>query len=454
MAADRDTIYTLSPDSIVYLQTLIKNELSNELYEALKDHHPADIGEFLTLLNKEDRAFIVDIFGENFDPKILLHVDESTREQLIDFLGSDYLGRLLADLDSDEALHIIEDLKPRDLAEIVAAIPLKSRALIQQSLSYPEDSAGRLMKREIVVAPHHWTVGHVLDAIKLGYNIPQDFYTVMVVDIKHRPMGILRLSRLLKSPRATPVAEIMQTEFRPIPLTTDQEDVALIFRKYALVSAPVIDTNGRLVGVIMVDDVVDVIDEEAEEDLLHLAGLSSADASSTISRMAMDRFPWLLINLCVAVLASSVLWQFEKVLNQVVALAILMPIIPSLGGNAGAQTLIVAIRTISMRELTSANAWRVLGKEIIAGLANSVILGSLAALIATVWFDDYRLGLIMAIAIVCNIFIAVVVGVLVPLGLSKTRVDPAIASGVFLTTITDVTGFFVFLGLASMLLLG
>jgi magnesium transporter len=320
-------------------------------------------------------------------------------------------------------------------------------------LSYPEESAGRLMQRETVAVPSAWTVGETIDYMRESEDLPDDFYDLFIVNPKHLPIGAIPLSRVLRSRRPVRLTEIMDTDLHLLPIAMDQEDVAYQFRQYGLVSAPVVDEAGRLVGVITVDDVVHVIDEEAEDDLMKLGGVTETDLYSAALDTAKARFSWLVVNLLTAILASVVIGLFQDSIKKAVALAVLMPIVASMGGNAGTQTLTVAVRSLAMKDLTAANALRFVGKELLVGSFNGLTFAVLTGMVAWLWFDSPGLGLLMATAMIVNLLVASLSGTLIPLGLERLGVDPAIASSVFLTTVTDVVGFFAFLGLAALFLL-
>ena len=418
----------------------------------LQPLHVADLADLLEYLTKDERQLAVTIMGPSMDPEVLAHLDPAIREEVIEQIGPRGLVRALSELDSDDAVDVFEDLDEDFQHRILAALPREYRLLLEESLSYPEDSAGRLMQREIVVVPSAWSVGETIDFMREAEDLPDDFYDLFIVNPKHHPIGSIPLSRVLRTRRPIRVTEIMETELYQIPVTMGQEDVAYLFRQYGLVSAPVVDDAGRLIGVITVDDVVHVIDEEAEDDLMKLGGLSEVDLYSAAIDTAKSRFSWLVVNLMTAILASAVIGLFEDTIERVVALAVLMPIVASMGGNAGTQTVTVAVRAIAMKDLTAANAWRFVGKEVLVGCFNGIMFAVLTGGVAWVWFDSLSLGILMGVAMIVNMVVAGLAGTMIPLGLEKLGVDPAIASSVFLTTVTDVVGFFAFLGLAALFL--
>jgi magnesium transporter len=332
-------------------------------------------------------------------------------------------------------------------------MPAAERLIVEEGLSYPEDSAGRMMQREVVVAPAHWTVGQTIDFMRGQDDLPEEFYSIMIIDPARRVLGQVRLSRLLGQQRPVRLSEIMETTAQQIPASMDQEEVAVLFRRYALVSAAVIDDLGRLVGMITVDDVVDVIDEEAEEDLMALAGVSDVSIRSTLLETLQARFSWLMVNLLTAVAASIVIGLFEDTIQRIVALAVLMPIVASMGGNAGTQTVTVAVRALALRQLSRATIMGFVVRELSVGFINGLIFAVTAGLVSYFWFGDMSIALVMAVAMLANLVIAGVSGTAIPLTLSRFGVDPAVASSVFITTVTDVVGFLTFLGLAAYFLL-
>ena len=420
--------------------------------------HYADAADLLERLNADERARVVEILRDDFEPKILSELDETVRDHVIECLGVENLAAVIAGMESDDALEVVLELDEDEQRQVLDAIPPGDRTLIEEGLTYPEDSAGRLMQREVVTVPESWTVGETIDFLRQSADsgdddLPARFYDVFIVDPAHRPVGSLPLSRLLRTRRPVAVAEIMDTEIKLLPVATDQEDVAYVFRQRDLVSAPVVDDGGRLVGAITIDDVVDVIDEEHEEDIMRLGGVKEGDLYEAIMDTTRARFGWLLINLGTAILASMVIGLFDATIEQMVALAVLMPIVASMGGNAGTQTLTVAVRALAMKELTAANAGRVIGKELLVGALNGVLFAGLIGVVAWIWFGSVALGVVIGLAMIVNLLVAGLAGTTIPLMLERFGVDPAVASSVFLTTLTDIVGFFVFLGLAALILL-
>lgn len=418
------------------------------------DLHSAEMGALLELLDSEDRVKLTDIFRKEFDPEVLTELEGPAFEDVVGVLKPNELADAITELDTDDALYVLEEIEDEEEQQrLLKKIPAADRVAIEEGLGYPEDSAGRLMQRELVAVPPHWTVGKTIDFMRREKNLPSDFYEIFVVDPKHVPIGTVPLSRLMRTQRPVEIAKIMETDQTLIPAIQDQEQTAYTFRQYNLVSAAVVDEGGRLVGVITVDDIMDVIDEEAEEDILALAGVSEGDVNVSVRNITKTRFVWLVVNLFTAMLASYVISFFEGSIEKLVALAVLMPIVASMGGNAGNQTMTVAVRAIAMHELTSANVWRVLNREVLGSLLNGVLLAILVAGVSVVWFKSLDLGLVIGAAMIINIGVAGFSGVVIPMALEKLDIDPAVASSVFVTTITDVVGFLAFLGLAALYLL-
>ena len=444
--------YELPPDLVREVRDALADGQVGAVEEIMLPLHPADQADVIEYLDSDERLLLIDVLGSAIDPEVLAELDPGLREEAIDQLGPHDFVRVLSALDSDDAVEIFEDLDDEVQNRLLTALPRAYRQLIEESLSYPEDSAGRLMQREFVAVPAAWTVGQTIDFMRGAEELPDDFYDLFVVNPKHKPVGAIPLSRVLRSRRPQRLTEIMDTDLKPVALEMDQEDVAYTFRQYRLVSAPVTDESGRLVGVITVDDVVDVIDEEAEEDIMKLGGVGEADLYSAALDTTKSRFPWLVVNLLTAILASLVIGLFEGTIEQLVALAVLMPIVASMGGNAGTQTLTVAVRSIAMKDLTAANALRFVWRELLVGGSNGVLFAVLTGVIAWLWFADPWLGLVIGVAMIVNMVVAGLSGTVIPLGLERLGVDPAIASSVFLTTVTDVVGFFAFLGLAALFL--
>lgn len=412
--------------------------------------HESDQAELIDALDEDDRPKLIELLGADFDFSALTELDETVRAQILDELEPRTVVEGMRDLDSDDAVAILEDLDDAEQAEILEQLPADDRDTLKRSLDYPEESAGRRMQSDVVAVPPTWTVGQTIDFLRETDELPERFYEVFVVDSERRLLGAVPLDSILRTKRPVPMTDIQSEDRHRVLATDDQEDVARLFERYNLVSMPVVDGDGRLVGVITVDDVVDVIEEEADEDLKALGGVTGdEELSDSVWYIARSRFAWLFVNLLTAVLASSVISAFESQIQKMVALAVLMPIVASQGGNAGTQTMTVAVRALATRDLGSWNAWRIIGREVAAGLINGLIFALIMGIVAVAWFGVRDLGLVIGIAMVVNLLAAALGGIVIPLLLDRAGIDPAVASGPFVTTITDVVGFFAFLGIAS-----
>ena len=437
--------------NLTQINEFIDNSNINKLDIFVKNLHNADIAE---IIHDESRLKFILKVRNYFDPEILTYLNESIRDEIIEQLDIKQLASNASALDVDDAVDVIEDLEESDKEVFLDNISESERELIKEGLNYPEDSAGRLMQREFVSIDLDWNVGDAIDFLRKNKDdLPEDFYEIYLLNKSKKISGIVPLGRLMGSKRSTPLETIKNKITRTINVLTDQEEVAFQFNKYAMVSAPVINNNEEVIGSITVDDVVDVIEEEREEDILKLGGVGQADIYDAVIDTTKSRFSWLLVNLLTAVIASIVIGFFQASIEKVVALAVLMPIVASMGGNAGTQTLTVSVRALAMKELTTSNAFKIIAKETLVGGINGIIFAIIIGLLSSYWFEDYLLGIVIAMAMIINLLIAGMAGILIPITLNKFKVDPALASGVILTTITDVFGFLSFLGLASILLL-
>ncbi len=441
-----------------HIRDLLEEDRAAEVHALLEDLHPSDISNILESVDAEQRAALVELLRPGFDAEVLAYLPVDLREDVVDLLEPKEIAAAVAELDTDDAVDVIQDLDEDAQRAILENLPPETRALVEQGLTFPEYSAGRLMSREFVSVPEFWTVGRLLDYLRAAASadesdLPEQFYDVFIVDPMLKVRGAVPLSRVMRARRSVKLNEILTEDIRVIPATMDQEEVARMFRKYGLVSAPVVDGTNRLLGVITVDDVVDVIAEEAAEDLLALGGVGEGDLYRAVLDTTKSRFSWLAVNLVTAIIASVVIGFFEATIEQVVALAVLMPIVASMGGNAGTQTLTVAVRALATRELNEANAMRVIGKEVLVGTVNGLLFAVIAGGVAIAWFRDPLIGMVIAAAMIVNLICAGLFGAVIPLALSRLKIDPAVASSVFLTTVTDVVGFLAFLGLASVVLL-
>ncbi len=443
----------LSTDLIGDLSLALEEERRFDarlLVEALRAPELADI---LQLLRQDLRHRLIEYLRPDFDPEILPELEDDIRDEVADQMGTRALARAIARLDSDDALSLILTLEENKQRRVLHAIPEELRGILEEGLAFPEDSAGRLMDRDFVAVPSFWSVGETIDYMREADDLPQDFYDLYVVDPRHRVVGRVSLSHVLRNQRPAKIGDLMDAEIVRVPAVMDQEEVAYLFAQQNIVSAPVVDDSGRLIGAITVDDVLDVIAEEAEEDIMRLGGVQNDDLYSAAFATGRSRFSWLFVNLLTAVFASVVIGFFEGTLEQIVMLAVLMPIVASMGGNAGTQTMTVAVRALATKELTAANAMRVTGKEVLVGFYNGVLFAFLIGGIAWFWADSLAIGAIMSAAMMTTLIIAALAGMAIPLALARTGIDPAVASGVILTTVTDVAAFAIFLGLAATLLL-
>ena len=420
------------------------------LFEPL---HPADQADLLERLNTAQRRRLYLMLGGVIDAETLTHLEDDLLDEVLSAIGAEGVAKALPDLDSDDIVDIIEELEPEDRDSVLAAMPAAERLFVEEGLSFPEDSAGRLMQREIVVTPSHWTVGRTIDFLRSQKDLPGDFYSIFVVDPARRVLGQVMLSKILVSERPVRLKTLMDTTEHQIPVTMDQEEVAVLFERYGLVSAAVVDDQQRIVGMITADDIVEVIQEETEEDLMALGQVSDVNIRSSFVETMKARLGWLLVNLGTAVLASVVIGLFDETIEKLVALAVLMPIVASMGGNAGTQTVTVAVRAIAMRQLSGEAARGFIIRELSVGLANGMFFALTCSAIALFWFSDIEIAVIMAVAMLVNLLVAGLSGALIPISLERLGIDPAIASSVFITTVTDVIGFLSFLGLAALFLI-
>jgi len=415
------------------------------------DLHESDMGALIEALPPEQRQRLVELLGIDFDFTALTEVDDAVREEILEELPSQAVAKGVSELESDDAVAILEDLPKDEQAEILEQLPQTERVALTRSLDYPEESAGRRMQTEFIAVPPHWNVGQAIDYMRETTELPDHFYELYVVDEGGHFLGAVPLDRLLRSKRPVPILDLMEKDRPRVSAVQDQEEVARLFQRYNWVTAPVVDTGDRLVGVITFDDVADVIEEEAEEDIHALGGITRDEQlSDSVWKIARGRFNWLLVNLATAFLASSVLGLFEGQLQKMVALAVLAPIVASQGGNATTQTMTVAVRALATRDLTDANAWRVIMRELMVGVFNGIAFAIITGVAAYIWFRVPGLGFVIGLAMICNLIAAALGGILIPLFLNRLKFDPAVASSPFVTTVTDVVGFFSFLSIASL----
>jgi magnesium transporter len=423
---------------------------SGALRALVGELHEADVGDLLEALDPKQRPLLVTLLGADFDFTALTEVDDTVRGEILEELPPRTVAEGVRDLDSDDAVYILEDLDKEEQREILRQLPPIERVAIERSLVYPEESAGRRMQTEFIAVPPSWTVGQAIDHLRETEDLPDRFFELYVVDPDGRFLGAVPLDRLLRTKRPVSIESLMEPDRRRVRTSDDQEEVARQFEHYNLIAAPVVDETDRLVGVITIDDIVDVIEQEAEEDIKALGGVARyEELSDPVIRVARSRFNWLLVNLATAFLASSVLGLFEGQLQKMVALAVLAPIVASQGGNAATQTMTVAVRALATHNLDAANAMRIIVREVMVGLVNGLAFAVITGVAAYAWFQVPGLGVVIGLAIVCNLVAGAMGGVLIPVILDRVGVDPAVSSGTFVTTVTDVVGFFAFLGIAT-----
>ena len=420
----------------------------NEVRRLVEPLHEADIADLLELTPSERRGELAISLGDLMSAEVLAEVNDYVREDIIDALPAAQVAGLAGQLDSDDAVAIIEDMEAEDQQAVLAELDPEDRAVIEDALSYPDESAGRIMQRELVAVPEHMTVGQLIDYLRDHQDLTTEFWEVFVVDPQHKPVGTCKLSWIMRSERKVPVSDIMMHEQTLIPVDMDQEEGALRFQKDALISAAVVDASGRLVGVITADDIVHIIQEEADEDILRLSGAGDGDINEPIADSYKARVRWLIANLGTALVASSVISFFGAAIEHMVALAVLMPIVAGVGGNAGTQTLAVTVRAIATNQLTDSNTRRAIKREMAIAFMNGATIAALAGIGVTLWFQNFHLGFVIAAAMQCNILLAGFAGVFIPVMLDRFDQDPAVASSVFVTMITDSMGFLIFLSLA------
>lgn len=443
----------LADSFIREIGSLLAQNRAVEIRELCQDLPPPDTAELITKIRGDERSHLVEVLETQINPETFSYFDRDTLNSLLENMSGTYIAWIVNELDSDDAINLINDLDEDRRSDIMRSLSRNVRAVVEEGLTFEEKSAGRLMQREFVAVPQFWTVGKTIDYLRAAAGaLPDKFYDVFIVDPTHRFVGEVTLSRVLCAPRHTKIDALMQDEHVTIPVDMDQEQVAHLFRRKDLLSAPVVDEDNRMIGVVTVDDIVDVIDEVAEEDILKLGGVSDSDIFRPTLSTARARFWWLAVNLLTTFLNVAVISLFEKTIQELVLLAALMPIVASMGGNAGTQTLTVAVRAIATKELTAANAWRMVGKESIVGLINGMLFAVIMGLIVWGWYGDAKLGGVIGAAMVFNLFAAGFSGAIIPMALNRVGFDPAHSGAVFLTTVTDVVGFFAFLGLAALFL--
>jgi magnesium transporter len=453
MSAEGEVLEEVTPELVRRIEDALDDGRGEEARALLGELSAVGVAAVLEQVTEPHRDQLVALLKRDLDPEALAELDEDVRDDVLEQLEPKEIAAVARELETDDAANLLEDLPEEERREVLAELPAADRDNIEKALAYPEDSAGRLMQRSLVKVPDSWTVGQVIDYCREASDLPEDVYDLFVVDAQGRLRGSVKLGRMLRTKRPVPIIELADPEIPAVAADRPQEEVAHLFRDQDLVSCPVVDAERRLLGVIMVDDIVDVIDEEASEDLLRMGGVGADDIHANTVRTTQRRAWWLAVNLLTAVIASLVIGQFEGAIEKIVALAVLMPIVASMGGNAGTQTVTVAVRALAMGELTPANALRFIVKEIAVGGLNGMIFALLMGAAVVLWYQDWRLGAVIGAAMICNLVAAALAGTLIPIGLQKFGVDPAVSSTVFLTTVTDVIGFLAFLGLATLFLL-
>jgi magnesium transporter len=446
----RDEEGVLRQDFVEQVDRAIESGDAGAVRALAVNLHHGDLGDLIEALEAERRPQLIELLGHDFDFAALTEVDDTIRDEILEELPNETVAEGVRELESDDAVTILQDLPKQDQEDILDHLPAPERLALARSLLYPEYSAGRRMQAEFIAVPPFWSVGQTIDYMRETADLPDRFYEIYVVDPAYRFLGAVPLDRLLRTKRPVLISNLMEKERRCVRATEDQEEVARLFERYDLVAAPVVDDSDRLVGVIMIDDIVDVIEEEAEEDFKALGGVKGdEELSDSVWMIVRSRFPWLAANLVTALVSASVIRYFEGSIQQMVALAVLMPIVASMGGNAGTQTMTVAVRALATRDLSSANAGRVVRREMLVGIINGLGFALIMGTVATIWFNVTDLGLVIALAMVTVLAAAALGGILIPIVLERLGVDPAVSSGPFVTTVTDVVGFFSFLGIAT-----
>ncbi|WDR05691.1 magnesium transporter [Devosia rhodophyticola] len=446
----RDSSDYINPIWIERLRVHLGAHDSAELMDMMGPLHSADTGDVLEALESAERFELVKLLGDQFDFSALTEVDESVRIELMDLLPNADIARGVSGLDNDDAVFILEDLEHHDREEVLSALPTFERLSLKRSLDFPEESAGRRMQTDFIAIPPFWTVGQTIDYLRNEEDLPDEFYQIYVVDVSYNVLGIIPLDKFLRSYRQRRIQEIMNTNVILVDANEDQEEAARDFERYDLVEVGVVDESRRLVGVLTVDDMVDVIHEEADEDIKRLGGVGDEDISDNMLDTVRSRTPWLVVNLFTAIVVSMIIGLFNATIEQMVALAVLMPIVASMGGNAGTQTMTVTVRALAMRQLDGRKLRRLITREMAVGLVNGLIFAMLIGVVTALRFGNIQLGIVIGLAMVINLIVAGTAGILIPVTLDKLKADPAIASSVFVTTVTDVVGFFVFLALAGL----
>ena len=449
----RDDEWELDPNVVSAATEAAESNDRAALDEALEDLHAADVADLFEQLDHDTRETVVRMLGPDLDPEILSELEDDVRDDVLAAMDPEHLAAAVRELDADDVVYLVEDLDEDQQGRVLEALEPVERLAVEQSLTYPDYTAGRMMRRDFVAAPPFWTVGQMIDHMRADDDLPDQFHDVVLVDASMKPVGLAPLSRIMGAGRERRLDELKRDLMEVMEVDEPQEDVAYGFNQYHMATAPVVDDAGRLLGVIHMEDAMEALDEEADEDLKRLSGVGDESLSDKVLEITKLRFPWLAVNLGTAVLASLVISQFDATIEQIVALAVLMPIVASMGGNAATQTLAVAVCALATRDLTASNMRRLVTREAVVGFANGIIFALLVAVVEMVWYGDGLLAAVIATAMVINLVAAGLAGILIPIALDRAGADPALASGTFVTTVTDVVGFFSFLGLAGLVLL-
>ena len=451
--SDIQAVETLTSEAYEAISELVRAQDRVALLADLDARHEADIAEIITVLAPDLRTSLLQLVGDALEPEVFAELDDAVRDDVLEVVDTDTVVNTVQQLDSDDAVFVLEDMDDDERQEVLEQIPKTDRLVLERALDFPEDSAGRLMQSAFISVPPYWSVGQTIDYLRDTEDLPDDFLEIYIIDPTYTPIGVVHLAEMLRAQRVRPMEELQHDDFYIIQAETDREEVALLFERYNLVTAPVVDDDQRLIGVITADDVFEVIAEEAGEDILRLGGVGDEAVTDTVLDTARGRASWLFLNLLTAIAASLVIGLFDASIEKMVALAVLMPIVASMGGNAGTQTLTITVRALATQELLPVNAARLVYREFGVGLLNGMVFAIITGIIGGVWFGDNLLGMVLAAAMIVNLVVAALAGILIPISLNRFNIDPALASSVFVTTVTDVIGFFAFLGFATIFLL-
>ena len=446
---DKKVNFEFNKEYIKVVTDKIANNDAVFISNSFKEMHPADAADIIEHLNENDRENLIKLNNFKIDPEVFVEINESVQSEVIKYLSKDSIVYILKNLESDDSIKILENIDEKNKNDILSSLPPKDRFILLESLSYPEDSAARIMQREFTAIPSNWSVGQTIDYLRENKDLPEEFLEIFIVDNEFKPIGTVPSSKVLRTSRETRMNSIMNESQLSIPVDMDREEVGHLFENYNLNSAGVVDKSNKLVGMITSDDVLTVLKEEAEEDALRLAGVGDEEITDGVFKKTKRRFNWLLLNLFTAFIATWVIYMYEDAIKEMVLLAVLMPIVASMGGNAGMQTLAVTIRALATKELSAGNFSKIVTKEFIIGILNGIIFAVIAATIVQLWLDQINLSILIAVAMILNMIVAGLFGILVPVALKRMKIDPAVASSVFVTTITDVVGFLSFLGIGA-----